>query len=113
VSDVDSTLTALADPTRRAVVDLLADGPTRASEIAEALETSRPAMSRHLKILRQAGIIEEDRMDDDGRARRYQLRREPFDDLRGWIEEVEAFWTDQLLAFKRHAEAKAAKRRRK
>ena len=54
VNDLDSTLTALADPTRRRVVELLRDGPLRASELAEGSGMSRPAMSRHLRVLRRA-----------------------------------------------------------
>jgi DNA-binding transcriptional ArsR family regulator len=64
-------------------------------------------MSRHLRVLRRCGLIEEDRarsMDDDARVRMYRLRREPFVGLRGWLDEVDSFWTDQLAAFKSHAE---------
>lgn len=63
-------------------------------------------MSRHLRVLRMAGLIEEEMLRDDARSRLLQLRREPFKQLRGWVDEVESFWTDQLHAFKAHAERK-------
>ena len=63
-------------------------------------------MSRHLRVLRTSGLIEEDRVDDDARVRVYRLRPEPFRSLQEWLEEVESFWTDQLGAFKAHAESK-------
>ena len=101
---LDRTLSALADPTRREVIDLLRRGPCRASDIAETLHMSRPAMSRHLKILRQAGLVAEDGLEDDARARVYHLQRAPFTELGQWISEVEAFWGEQLQAFKLLAE---------
>lgn len=110
-SNVDSTLTALADPTRRGVIDLLRKKPRRASEIADALSMTRPAMSRHLRVLRKARLVSEDGLEDDARARVYRLEREPFAALRSWLDEVEAFWGGQLQAFKAHAERRARKRR--
>ncbi len=102
--DLDSTLAALADPTRRRVIDLLRERPRRAGELARASRMSPPAMSRHLRVLRRRGLIAEEGLEDDGRARVYRLRPEPFHDLHEWVEDVEAFWTDQLGAFKAHAE---------
>jgi DNA-binding transcriptional ArsR family regulator len=103
-SNVDRTLAALADPTRRAVVDLLRKQPLRASDLADALSLSRPGMSRHLRVLRQTGLVDEDSLEDDARVRMYRLLPRPFAQLRGWLDEVEAFWGDQLDAFKAHAE---------
>lgn len=107
---LDRTLAALSDPTRRAVIDLLSEEPRRASQLADALSTSRPAMSRHLRILRQAGLVEESGLEEDARVRMYQLRRKPFDELRGWVEDVQTFWEGQLQAFKTHAERKHGRR---
>jgi DNA-binding transcriptional ArsR family regulator len=104
VSNLDRTLTALADGHRRAVIDLLRKAPLRASDIAEALSLSRPAMSRHLRVLRQTGLVEEEGVDHDARVKVYRLRRQPFTELRGWVEGVEAFWANQLASFKAHAE---------
>ena len=112
MSDLDAIFAALADPTRRAVVDLLRHEPLRAGELAAALEVSPPAMSRHLRVLRESGLIDEERVAGDARARLQHLLPEPFDELRSWIEEVEQLWTGQLDAFKAHAERKRGKRRR-
>ncbi len=118
--DIDAALSALADPTRRAVVELLRAGPHRAGELAEALAMTPPALSRHLRVLRRSGLIADDEPDDDARVRLYRLEPTGFAPLRDWLQELEAFWDDQLLAFKAHAEAaalgpmpKAAPRRRK
>ncbi len=102
--NVDATLAALADPTRRQVVDLLRRRPRRAGELAALSRTSPPAMSRHLRVLRTRGLVEEQRGEGDARVRLYRLRPEPFRDLRAWLQEVESFWTDQLDAFRAHAE---------
>ena len=101
---LDAVLAALADPTRRGVVDLLCQHPRPAGELAAALEMSNPAMSRHLRILRQRGLVDEDRDPDDARVRVYRLKPEPLADLRAWLHEVEEFWGEQLGAFKRHVE---------
>jgi DNA-binding transcriptional ArsR family regulator len=108
---LDDTLSALADPTRRRVVDLLRERPRRAGELADAFRVSPPAMSRHLRVLRTRGLIEEERGGDDARVRVYRLRPEPFRDLQAWLSEVESFWSGQLGAFKAHAERKARGRR--
>ncbi len=102
--DLDRTLAALADPTRRGVVDLLRRNPRRAGELASAMKMTAPAMSRHLRVLRKSGIVEEESEEDDARVRVYRLRHEPFTALRRWVDEVEAFWTHELAAFKEHAE---------
>ncbi|MCP3138742.1 ArsR/SmtB family transcription factor [Pyxidicoccus xibeiensis] len=103
-TNLDRTLAALADPTRRGVVDLLRKQPRRAGELADAFEMSPPAMSRHLRVLRKTGLVEEDSLEDDARVRVYRLCPEPFAALRVWLDEVEAYWEDQLGAFKAHAE---------
>lgn len=102
---LDDTLRALAEPTRRAVVDLLRQGPRRAGALAEALDASPAAMSRHLRVLREVGLVEEEHPPDDARVRLYRLRPQPFTELRHWLEEVESFWTGQLEAFKAYAES--------
>ncbi|HEX5065119.1 MAG TPA: metalloregulator ArsR/SmtB family transcription factor [Myxococcota bacterium] len=104
--NLDDTLAALADPTRRRVVDLLRERPRRAGELAEAFEVSAPAMSRHLRVLRTRGLVEEERADPaaDARVRVYRLRPEPFRELQAWLTHVEGFWNEQLGAFKQHAE---------
>jgi DNA-binding transcriptional ArsR family regulator len=109
---LDNTLAALAEPTRRRVIELLRERPRRAGELAEGLSVSAPLMSRHLRTLRLHGLVEERHSDPrDSRIRLYSLRREPFDELQAWLREVEAFWTDQLGAFRRHVEQKKGRRR--
>jgi DNA-binding transcriptional ArsR family regulator len=110
--DLDRTLAALADPSRRAIVELLRQRTRRPSEVADALSLSRPALSRHLKVLRLAGLVAEELDQADARARTVRLRPEPFARLRSWVEEVESFWTDQLGAFKTYAENGSRRRRR-
>jgi DNA-binding transcriptional ArsR family regulator len=109
--ELDQTFVALADPARLAVVGLLRKQPLRSSEIAASLAISRPTMSRHLQLLRRAGLVEETALDGDARARVYRLRQQRFAELRAWLDEVEAFWDDQLQAFKAHAERQPNKRR--
>jgi len=103
-SSLDRTLGALADPTRRGVIELLRKKPRRASDLADELSMTRPAMSRHLRVLRKTGLVTEKEPEHDARVRMYQLERKPFTALRGWLDEVEAFWSDQLTSFKAHAE---------
>jgi DNA-binding transcriptional ArsR family regulator len=101
---LDRTLAALADPHRRGVVDLLRKGPRPASEIASAMGLSPPAMSRHLRILRQGGLVEESHPEFDARLRIYRLKSAPMRELRNWLEETEELWSEQLAAFKAHVE---------
>jgi DNA-binding transcriptional ArsR family regulator len=109
-SPLDRTLRALADPTRRRVVDVLRRGPQRAGELAVALDMTPPAMSRHLRVLKRTGLVDEDELPDDARVRVYRLRGEPFTRLGRWIEDIESLWTDQLASFKEHAERTRRKR---
>jgi DNA-binding transcriptional ArsR family regulator len=103
-SQVDTTFAALADPTRRRVIELLQDGARRASEVADCVGTSRQAMSRHLKVLRAAGLVAVELPDDDGRGRAYRLRPDRLVGLQAWLDQVQARWAEQLASFKRHAE---------
>lgn len=111
MTPLDQTLLALADPTRRGVIELLRQEPRRASDLAEALAMTRPAMSRHLRVLRRSGLVSESEPEHDARVRVYRLEPGPFAELREWLTEVEAFWGDQLQAFKRHAEKRAKRSR--
>ena len=106
---LDATFAALSDPTRRGVVELLRKQPRRASDLAEHFGASKPAMSRHLRVLRDSGLVETSSQ-DDGRERIYSLRPAPFAELRGWVEDVEAFWTVQLASFKDHVERTRGKK---
>ena len=110
--DIDRTLLALSDPTRRGVIELLRREPRRASELAELLNMTRPAMSRHLRLLRKSGLVSESEPEHDARVRVYRLEREPFTALRGWLDEVEGYWGEQLGAFKAYAEKRAKGRKK-
>jgi DNA-binding transcriptional ArsR family regulator len=103
-SNLDVTLAALAEPTRRRLVDLLRDGPRRAGELAAELRMTPPATSRHLRVLRSSGLVEVAWSDDDARLRLYRLRPEPFVALQAWLDQLDAFWGEQLDSFKKRAE---------
>ena len=105
---IDRTLAALADPHRRQVVELLRQGPRRAGELAEAVGLSAPAMSRHLRTLREGRIVEETPAPHDTRVRIYRLRPQPMAHLKAWLEETERLWSEQLMAFKAHLERSEA-----
>ena len=109
-SGLEATFAALAEPTRKAVIGLLSQGPRRAGDLAEELAQSPAAMSRHLRVLRRAGLIATESVADDARIRLYRLQREPFDEMREWLVEVEAFWDVQLDAFRQHVERRKKKR---
>lgn len=103
---VGSTLAALADPTRRAVVRRLARGPARAGELAAELGMAPPSLSRHLRVLKQGGLIADDEPEHDARVRLYRLEPQALAPLHELLAELEAFWGEQLQAFKAHAEAR-------
>src|SRR5438105_1812439 len=102
----DAAFSALADPTRRAVLDLLRTGTRPAGDIAKAFTVSRPAISKHLSILRRAHLVEERR---EGRHRLYQLNPEPLRAVDSWLEEYRQFWTASLNNLKAFVEAEYAK----
>ncbi|MBO9710273.1 MAG: winged helix-turn-helix transcriptional regulator [Caulobacter sp.] len=99
-ASLDATLAALADPHRRATVDLLREGPRRAGELAQAVGLSAPAMSRHLRTLREAGLVEETHPPFDARVRVYALRSGAMAELKAWAQAAEALWSEQLLSLK-------------
>jgi DNA-binding transcriptional ArsR family regulator len=103
-SNLDRTLGALADPVRRGIVDLLADRPHRAGELARELGATPPAISKHMRVLRESGLVAETHPEFDARVRIYSLRSAPMVELRDWIDTAERGWTDQLTAFAAHLE---------
>jgi DNA-binding transcriptional ArsR family regulator len=90
---VDRTFSALADPHRRRVVELLSERPRPAGELAREAGLSPPAMSRHLKALRDSRVVEEVSPAHDARMRIYHLRPQPMAHLKAWLEEAERAWT--------------------
>lgn len=93
---------ALADPTRLAVIGMLRKEPRRAGDLAAELDMTPAAMSRHLRILRRGGFVAEEGLEHDARVRLYHLLPKPFEEMRGWLEEVEQFWGAQLTSFQKH-----------
>ena len=103
--EVGAAMAALADPTRRAVVRMLALEPLPAGRIAAEFPISKPAMSKHLRVLREAGLVEDRRDPSDARVRVYRLRPEPVEAVAGEVEEIRRFWAGRLAAFKEFAES--------
>jgi DNA-binding transcriptional ArsR family regulator len=103
---LDDVLAALADPTRRRVVELLGEGPKRAGVLSAEVNASPPAMSRHLRILLDAGLVVDERLPDDARARVFRLRPESVVALQAWLDQLQAHWDEQLTSFRRHVEGK-------
>ncbi len=101
---LDATLSALADPKRREVVDVLCKGERSAGELCRKLALPAPAMSRHLRVLRQAGLVTETHPEFDARVRIYALRLEPVNGLKAWLEQTETLWVEQLASFKAYVE---------
>ena len=102
----DLAFSALADPTRRAVLDMLRAGTRPAGDIARAFTVSRPAISKHLSILRRAHLVEERR---EGRHRLYQLNPEPLREVDDWLDQYRQFWTASLHNLKAFVESEYAK----
>ncbi len=100
----DSAFQALADPTRRMLLDLLRRGGRPAGAIARGFPVSRPAISRHLRILRSAGLVRERRM---GRHRYYELEPAPLKAVDRWLEHYRVFWDARLAGLKSYLEAEA------
>jgi DNA-binding transcriptional ArsR family regulator len=101
-----TALAVLADPTRRKVFERLRTGPRAVNALAAGLPVSRPAVSQHLKVLKEAGLVEERR---EGVRRIYSVRREGLAELRDWLD---SFWGDALEAFKAEAERSHKERRK-
>jgi DNA-binding transcriptional ArsR family regulator len=97
-------LDALGDPTRRAVLELLRDGPRAVVDIATDLPVSRPAVSQHLRVLKGAGLVTERR---DGTRHLYRIDPEGLAVLRTYLED---FWSDSLASFKESAEEEGDER---
>lgn len=93
-----ATLEILADPTRRAIVDRLREGPAAVGEIAERLPVSRPAVSKHLRLMLRAGVV---RMETNGTRHLYELDLRKIDEVRRYLD---GFWGSALARFKEKAE---------
>jgi DNA-binding transcriptional ArsR family regulator len=102
---MDLVLHALSDESRRTVLEILRDHPATAGELADALPIARPGVSRHLRVLREAGLV-----DVEARAQRriYRLRPEPLAEVDAWLDRYRALWQDRLNAL--HTEIARGKR---
>jgi len=108
-TEIGPLFEALADPTRRRVVQLLSDGPRRAGDIAGHAGVSGPAMSRHLRVLLAAGMVADERLASDARVRVFRLRPDSMIAIQAWLDQLRAHWEEQLQSFKRHVEGKGAR----
>jgi DNA-binding transcriptional ArsR family regulator len=97
---------ALADPTRREILRLLRDGRSTVGQIARNFRTSRPAISKHIRLLRGAGLVKTHR---DGTARICSLNAEPLRSVAAWLQDYEAFWGESLRGLKNYIESKDKK----
>lgn len=95
----DTVFEAVSEPTRRAMLDLLAAGERSVSELVECFDVTQPAISHHLRILREAGLV---RTRKAGRQRLYCLEARPLRRIHDWLAHYEEFWTDKLEALGKH-----------
>jgi len=96
-----STYSALAEPNRREILDLLRGGERSVGDLVDRLTLSQPGVSKHLKVLREAGLVDVRRQ---GKQRLYALRSQPLAEVDAWLEPYRAFWSQQLDALERHLE---------
>jgi DNA-binding transcriptional ArsR family regulator len=91
----DDVFLALANPVRRRLLELLADGPRTAGDLAGQFDLSRPAVAEHLQVLRRAALVRDEAV---GRQRRYHLATEPLEQVSEWLHPFERFWRERLRA---------------
>lgn len=103
-------LSAISHPTRRAIIGKLANGPARFLDIAEPFDVALNAVTKHLKLLERAGLIEREKQ---GREVLISLRPEPLRLVAGWVHEYERFWNIQLDQFEQHFKDKKRKEKKK
>ena len=99
-----SAYAALSEPNRRLILDVLRDGERPVGELMKHLELSQPGVSKHLKVLREAGLVA---VRPDGKQRLYALRPEPLVEVDLWLEPYRAFWSQRLDSLGRHLEENA------
>lgn len=97
-----STYAALADPHRRRILDILRGGERPAGDLVNHLALSQPGVSKHLKVLREAGLVA---ARADGKRRLYSLRAQPLAEIDQWLEPYRVLWSERLDALERHLEA--------
>jgi len=107
---LDTTFSALSDPTRRAILSRLREGSASVLELAKPFKMSLPAISKHLRVLEQAGLIHRTK---EGRVHRLRLVVKPMKDAAEWIDTYRAFWEDQLDSLAGYLDSMQTKERRK
>ena len=100
-------LQALADPTRLQVVQMLSELPRRPRELALGIGVAPASISKHVRVLIRAGLVSDERLAEDARARVLRLRRDSFVSVRAWLDQLQLGWDRQLGSFKQHIERKA------
>ena len=106
---MDSAFHALADSNRRAIIELLGERARTVSELLEHFDFTQPALSKHLRLLREAGLVT---YEDDGRYRRYSLSGEALGEVSAWLLRYRRFWNARLDALGQVLDAEAKKRKR-
>lgn len=107
MNQLNDVLNAISHPTRRAIIGKLAKGPARFLDIAEPFDVALNAVTKHLKLLERAGLIEREKQ---GREVFISLRPEPLRKVAGWVHEYERFWNEKLDVFEGHFKEKRKKK---
>jgi DNA-binding transcriptional ArsR family regulator len=99
-----TTFEVLAEPTRRRILDLLLDGPRAVGELVKRLKISQPGVSKHLRVLREAGLVS---VRSEAQRRIYEIRPEPLEEVAEWLEPYRRLWSERLDALERHLDEEA------
>jgi DNA-binding transcriptional ArsR family regulator len=110
---LDAAFAALSDASRREMISVLLQQPRRAGELANSVDMSPQALSRHLRVLRKAGLVIEEGIEDDARVRVYSVHPAALHPVQQWLAQIEELWRGQLHAFKAYAESPQRRRRTK
>ncbi len=100
---LDAAFAALSDSSRREMIRMLLRKPRRAGELAHSIDMSPQALSRHLRVLRKAGLVSDEGVDHDARVRVYSMHPAAFEPVQRWLAQAEELWRGRSQAFKRHA----------
>jgi len=101
---LNAVFAALADPTRRAIIARLAEGPSSVGELAEPFDMSWPAVTKHLKVLERSGLVTREK---DGRVHRCRFEPGPMEGARDWMEQTRAFWEERFDQLARYLETQS------
>lgn len=107
---LSAVMTAISHPTRRAIIDQLANGPARFLDIAKPFDTALNAVTKHLKLLERAGLIQREKR---GREVLISFRGEPLREVAEWVHEYERFWNERLDQFEQYFENRKKKERKR